>query len=96
MKKFVFVPLLVLTITSCGTQVVREYNIIDKVKLVSNNASDYQLVIPNSQNEYINMAVNEFSSMMEKATGATFNVVDVRSSTSGATLPIIIRIRCGF
>lgn len=89
MKKFVFVPLLVLTITSCGTQVVREYNIIDKVKLVSNNASDYQLVIPNSQNEYINMAVNEFSSMMEKATGATFNVVDESYQSVDTSLPFV-------
>ena len=89
MKKYVLIPFLAIVLTSCTKKVVYEYDILDKVKLVSNNVSNYQLVVPNSQNEYINMAVNEFSLMMEKSTGATFEIVDESLTSVDTSLPFV-------
>lgn len=88
MKKTLLIPLLAMTLTACGGTVV-EYDIIDKVKLVSNSASDYQLVKPDSKNEYINMAVSEFATVIEMASGATFKVVDELSNSFDSSLPYI-------
>ena len=56
-NRLLFFPILSMLLVSCNkTTTSYEYNVVDKIKLVSNNVSDYQLVIPNSQNEYIGMA----------------------------------------
>lgn len=88
-RKVALIPLLMALLTSCGEKVIHEINIVDKVKLVSNNASDYQLVIPDAKNEYINVAVNEFSSMIETASGATFEVIDESLKSVDPELPYI-------
>lgn len=88
MKKLLLVPFLAMTLVSCNkTEVV--YNVIEKVKLVSNNVSDYQLVIPNSQNEYINLAVSEFNTVINKASGATLTIVDESTERVNEDLPYI-------
>ena len=89
MKKLILLPLLLITLTSCNSKVVHEHNIVDKVKIVSNNASDYQLVIANTQNEYVNLAVNEFATMIEKATGATFEIIDESTKSINSSLPYV-------
>ena len=88
MKKLLLVPFLAMTLVSCNkTEVV--YNVIEKVKLVSNNVSDYQLVIPNSQNEYINLAVSEFNTVINKASGATLTIVDESTERVNEDFPYI-------
>lgn len=88
MKKIIIIPLLAVMLSACNkTKTV--YNIIEKVKLVSNSVSDYQLVFSDSKNEYINMAVSEFSSMIEKASGATFKVVNKEKDSFDESLPYI-------
>ena len=90
MKKIFLIPFIVASLVSCNNvTTVYEYNVIEKVKLVSNNVSDYQLVKANSQNEYINIAVNEFATMIEKSSGATFKVVDELVDSFDSSLPYI-------
>ena len=89
MKKTILFPLFMMVLASCHTNVIHEYNVVEKVKLVSNNASDYQLVVANTQNEYVNLAVNEFATMIEKASGATFEVVDESTDTVDNSLPYV-------
>ena len=94
MKKVLILPFLVISLVSCGkkqneTKTEIQYNVIDKVKVVSNNVSEYQLVFPNSQNEYINMAVSEFSTVIQKASGATFKTVDESIESVDTSLPYI-------
>ena len=90
LRRLAIIPFIGIALASCNKTVIKyEYNVVDKVKLVSNNASDYQLVIPNSQNEYINLAVSEFSTMIKKASGATFTVVDESVRSVNPLLPYI-------
>ena len=77
-------------LVSCNnTKTVYEYNVVEKVKLVSNNVSDYQLVIPDSSNEYIGLAVSEFIDVMKQASGASFTVIDESVKTVNSSLPYI-------
>lgn len=90
LNKILLIPLLSMVLLSCNkTTTSYDYNVVEKVKLVSNNASDYQLVIPNSQNEYISLAVSEFAFMIEKASGASFVVIDESTKPIDYSLPFI-------
>ena len=90
LNKLMFIPLLSMILVSCNkTTTSYEYNVVEKVKLVSNNVSDYQLVIPNSQNEYIGMAVSEFANVIEMASGASFEVIDESKKDVNEALPYI-------
>ena len=86
-KKIFLVPVVGITLVSCNQTV--HYSVVNNVKLVSNNVSDYQLVIPDTQNEYINSAVNEFASIIEMASGATFTVVNESIESVNETLPFV-------
>lgn len=90
LRRLVIIPFIGIALASCNKTVIKyEYNVVDKVKLVSNNASAYQLVIHDSQNEYVNLAVSEFSTMIKKASGATFTVVDESVRSIDSSLPFI-------
>ena len=89
-NRLLFFPILSMLLVSCNkTTTSYEYNVVDKIKLVSNNVSDYQLVIPNSQNEYIGMAVSEFTNIMEMASNASFVVIDESVKAVDKSLPYI-------
>ncbi len=89
MKKLFFIPFLIASLVSCNVATTIEYHTIDKIKIVSNNVSDYQLVKPDSKNEYINMAVNEFATVIEMASKATFKIVDESVDAFDSTLPYV-------
>ena len=89
MKKLLFIPFLIASLVSCNVANTIEYHTVDKIKIVSNNVSDYQLVKPDSKNEYINMAVNEFATVVEMASKATFKIVDESVDTFDSTLPYV-------
>lgn len=89
MKKLLFIPFLIASLVSCNVANTIEYHTVDKIKIVSNNVSDYQLVKPDSKNEYINMAVNEFATVIEMASKATFKIVDESVDAFDSTLPYV-------
>ena len=89
MKKLLFIPFLIASLVSCNVPTTIEYHTVDKIKIVSNNVSDYQLVKPDSKNEYINMAVNEFATVIEMASKATFKIVDESVDAFDSTLPYV-------
>ena len=89
MKKLLFIPFLIASLVSCNVATTIEYHTVDKIKIVSNNVSDYQLVKPDSKNEYINMAVNEFATVIEMASKATFRIVDESVDAFDSTLPYV-------
>ena len=89
MKKLFFIPFLIASLVSCNVANTIEYHTVDKIKIVSNNVSDYQLVKPDSKNEYINMAVNEFATVIELASKATFKIVDESVDAFDSTLPYV-------
>ena len=89
MKKLFFIPFLIASLVSCNVANTIEYHTVDKIKIVSNNVSDYQLVKPDSKNEYINMAVNEFATVIEMASKATFKIVDESVDAFDSTLPYV-------
>ena len=90
-KRFLLVSLLTFGILLSGCKKEIKYNdiVVDKHKLVSNGASEYQLVIPNENNEYINAALSEFQYFIKEASDATFDVVNESRQSVDSSRPFV-------
>lgn len=89
-RRLLFVSLITFVLLSgCKKKVTYNDIVVERHKLVSNGVSDYQLVIPNENSEYINSAISEFQYFMKEATDATFDVINESNDSVDLTRPFI-------
>ena len=90
-SRILSISLLVASVLLSGCKKKVTYNdiVVGRHKIVSNNVSDYQLVIPDESNEYVNTAINEFQYFIKEASGATFEVVNESKQNVDTTRPYV-------